>query len=258
MNPWEKGVWCVTTALTAAVLVKLWSSGLVKLYRLLFSFLASDCIFSIAGLFIPYLSREYAHYYFTAQTVKIVIAALMVVEIYSLALERQPALAQFVRGIIGYILLGAALIPGIALWNDHSAAAQSHPYIRYFFLFEQTMDATMAIFLILISVFLAWFPLRMRRNVILYISGFIMWSLSRSALLLTINRFFNNKQLISVSTTIQMSVALGCLLYWLIGLKREGEARTAVVGHLWNRAEADRLTQQLDAINAGLTRLRRK
>lgn len=258
MNPWEKAVWCVTTALTAAVLVKLWTTGLAHIYRLLFGFLASDCLFSIAGLFIPYHSAAYGYYYFSAQTIKIIIAAFMVVEIYSLALERQPALAQFVRGIIGYILLGAALIPAIALWNDHSAAAKAHPYIRSYFLFEQTMDGTMAIFLILISVFLAWFPLRMRRNVILYISGFIAWSLSRSALLHLINQFFNNKHLTRASTTIQMCVAIGCLAYWLIGFKREGEARTAVVGHLWNRAEADRLTQQLDALNEGLTRLRRK
>jgi hypothetical protein len=51
---------------------------------------------------------------------------------------------------------------------------------------------------------------------------------------------------------------MGCLLVWLLGLRREGESRTAVVGHLWNRAEADRLTEQLDAINDSLERLRRK
>jgi hypothetical protein len=44
----------------------------------------------------------------------------------------------------------------------------------------------------------------------------------------------------------------------MLGFKREGEARTAVVGHLWNRAEADRLTEQLAAINNSLARMRRK
>jgi hypothetical protein len=94
--------------------------------------------------------------------------------------------------------------------------------------------------------------------VIVYIAGFITWSLPRSAYVHGINRWFHNQQLILIINIIQMCIVLTCLLFWLIGLRREGEIRTAVVGHLWNRAEAERLTQQLDAINNNLERLRRR
>jgi hypothetical protein len=120
------------------------------------------------------------------------------------------------------------------------------------------MDATMALFLVLISIFLGWFPVRMRRNVIVYIAGFIAWTLSRSALVHVINQWFRNTHLTQISNIVQMCVTLGCLCLWLVGLKREGEARTAVVGHLWNRAEAERLTKQLDSINDSLERLRHR
>ena len=243
-------------ALTAAVLVKLYLTGLIGIYKLLFAYLALDFCSSIAGLFIPYRSTAYGNYYFSAQTLKILLAAFMLVEIYSLALERHPALAQFVRSAVGYILGAAALIPLIFLFAGHSGKA--HPYMRAFLFFEQTMDATMAMFLILISAFIAWFPVRMRKNVIIYIGGFIVWSLSRSALVHVINLWFNNIYLTRVSNIAQMCITLGCLLLWMLGFKREGEARTAVVGHLWNRAEVDRLTEQLDAINDGIARLRRK
>jgi hypothetical protein len=256
LNPWEKGVWCLTIGLTAAVLVKLYSCGLVRVYTLLFSYLTVDFLSSTIALFIDYHSAAYGYYYFSAQTLKIVIAAFMLVEIFSLALERHPALARFGRSIVGYILGAAAVVPVIALFVDHSARA--HPYIHAFLLFEQTMDSTMAIFLILISIFLAWFPVRMRSNVIVYIGGFIVWWLSRSAVVHLINQWFNNIYLTRVSNIVQMCVAVGCLCFWLFEFKREGEARTAVVGHLWNRAEAERLTEQLDAINDGLERLRRK
>jgi len=258
LNPWERGVWCLTIVLTSAVLVKLWTTGLVRIYKLLFCYLAFDFLSSVVGLFIPYLSKAYGNYYFSTQTLRIIIAAFMLVEIYSLALERQPALARFGRSIVGYILAAAAVIPVIVLLTDRSASAGTHPYIRGFFWLEQTMGATMAIFLILISVFLAWFPVRMRRNVIVYIGGFIVWSLSRSATVHLINQRFNNQHLTQATNIAQMCVALGCLCLWMFGLKREGEARTAVVGHLWNRAEADRLTEQLDTINDSLARLRRK
>ena len=258
MNPWEEGVWCVTILLTAAVLVKLWSSDLIRIYKLLFLYLASDVLSSFIGLFIPFRSAAYGNYYFSTETIRIIIASFMLVEISSLALERQPALARFVRSIVGYMLAAAAVIPVIVLFTDRSASAGTHRYVRVFLLFEQTMDATMAIFLILISIFLAWFPVRMRRNVIVYIGGFIVWSLSRSAMVHVINQWFNNRYLNSATNIVQMCVIWGCLCFWMFGLQREGEARTAVVGHLWNRAEADRLTEQLDSINDGLARLRRK
>jgi hypothetical protein len=85
-----------------------------------------------------------------------------------------------------------------------------------------------------------------------------VWALSRSAALHLVRQWSSNAYLAQIVNTIEMWVILGCLLYWLIGLRREGEARTAVVGHLWNRAEAERLSSQLDAINDRLERLRRR
>ena len=257
MNPWEKAIWYLTMALTAAVLGRLWRSGLIKIYRLFFAYLACDLILSLGALTFDFRSKAYGNFYFSAQTLKIIIAAFLLVEIYSLALESHPALARFGRSVVGYILAAAALFPLIGVWVNHSGSAGAPPYIRAFFLFEQTMDATMALFLILISIFMGWFPVRMRRNVIVYIGGFIIWSLSRSALVYIVNERFNDKKINAVCNIVRMCIEVGCLAFWLIELRRGGENRTAVVGHLWNRAEAERLTGQLDAINNSLERLRR-
>jgi hypothetical protein len=256
LNPWEKGVLGITTALTAAVLLKLWVTGLAKIYRLFFCYLTADFFTSIGALSIQYDTKAYGRFYFTSQTVKVVIAAWVLVEIYPLALERTPALARFGRNAVGYILGLAAVVPLIAAFLDR--ASSPHPYLRAFLLFEQTLNATIAIFLILISLFIAWFPVRMRRNVILYISGFIVWLLSHAAAVHVVNQWSGNKQVGLVVNSIQMCLFIGCLLFWLLEFRREGEVRTAVVGHLWNRAEAERLTEQLDAINDSLERLRRR
>lgn len=258
MNPWEKGVWYITIGLTAALLAKLWWTDLYRIYKLFFCYLAADFLASIGGIAIPFRSKAYGDFYFSAQTIKILIAAFMLVEIYSLALERYPALARFFGSAVGYILAVSGAVPLIALWVNHSASTAAHPYLRTFFLFERTMDGTMGIFLILISIFMAWFPVRLRRNVIVYISGFIVWSLSRSLLAHVVSQWFAHKPVKLAADVAQMAIGVSCLLFWLIGLRREGELRTAVVGHLWNRAEAERLTEQLDAVNAGLARLRRK
>lgn len=256
MSPWEKGILWLTIGLTAAVLVKLWSNGLVRIYKLFFCYLVVDLFSSIAALLIPYNTKTYGEVYFSTQTFKILIGAFMLAEMYGLALEGRAALAQFVRNSVGYILAAAALIPVIAVFLDRSPAAS--PVMRTYSLFEQTMDATMAIFLILILIFMAWFPVQMRRNVIVYIGGFIVWSLSRSAALHLVRQWSGNKYLSMVVNSIEMYIILGCLLAWLLGLRREGETRTAIVGHLWNRGEVEHLTGQLDAINNSLERLRRR
>jgi hypothetical protein len=256
LNPWQKGVLCLTTALTAAVLVKLWSSGLVRIYKLFTCYLAADFLSSLAALYLPYDTDLYGYAYFSSQTLKIVIASLALVEIYSFALERTPALAAFGRSTVGYLLAAAAVIPLVVAFADRSPSA--HPGFRAYLLFEQTMHATIAIFLILISVFMAWFPLQLRRNVIVYVIGFIVWSLSRSTGLHLVIGRSGNKWVSALVNMILMAVTIACLLFWLIGLRKEGEGRTAVVGHLWNRAEAERLTRQLDAINDSLDRMRRR
>src|SRR5271168_1661078 len=155
--------------LNAAVLAKLVWGGLAGTYKLFFCYLAADFLSSIGALTIPYISSLYGYVYVASQTLKIVLGAFVLLEIYGLALDGTPALAKFGRTTLGYILGGAALVPVVAVLLDH--ATSRHPYLRGFFLFEQTMDGTMALFLIIISIFMAWFPLRLRRNVIVYIGG---------------------------------------------------------------------------------------
>jgi hypothetical protein len=206
VNPWEKGIWYFTTALTAAVLVKLWSIALIRVYKLFFLYLATDFLSSVAGVWIPYGTTTSAYYYFFTQTLEIVIAACVVVEIYSLALENTPALAEFGRNTAGYILLAAAIIPAIALLVESSSSGRAYPYLRLYFLFEQTVNATIAAFLVLISLFMAWFPVRLRRNVIVYIGGFIVWTLTRSLGAHLVNQFPKNFAAIRAISSIHMCI----------------------------------------------------
>ena len=82
------------------------------------------------------------------------------------------------------------------------------------------MDGTTALFLIIISIFMAWFPVRMRRNVILYAGGFIVWSLSRSAAVHVVNQWSGNTGVNLAANLVDMFIIIGCLLVWLLGLER--------------------------------------
>jgi hypothetical protein len=59
-------------------------------------------------------------------------------------------------------------------------------------------------------------------------------------------------------SSVAMGVSVACLVFWAIGLSRQGEKKRVVVGHQWNPGDEQRLRAQLDAINASLLRAREK
>jgi hypothetical protein len=171
-------------------------------------------------------------------------------------LADHPALAGFGRSVVAGVLAAAGLIAVSGLILDYSAKPALYPILSGFRTFERTMEGSMAVFLLLISCFVAWFPVRMKRNVALYIGGFVAWFLARSSMLLFINLVPPESR--HPFSVVVLLVELLCLLVWLIALRPEGEEVTTVTGHRWNPGAMEHLTGQLGSINASLARLGRQ
>ena len=117
------------------------------------------------------------------------------------------------------------------------------------------MDLWMLVFLLLIGIFMSWFPVRLTRNGVLYISGFVLYFLARSLGLLLTNA---DPAMVHVLDAAMLGVAIVCLVIWTVALRQTGEEVTVVTGHRWDPASVARLTGQLDAINARLIRFSRR
>jgi hypothetical protein len=143
---------------------------------------------------------------------------------------------------------------GLAL--DYSVATEPSRWIlQRFYSLERTMDLWMLIFLVIISAFISWFPVRVRRNNALYLSGFFVYFLSRAVGLLFLNLTPAARQNLSAA---MLAVGAVCLLVWIFALRPEGEKTTVIFGHRWDPAEMERLNHQLEAINSRLMRLARR
>ena len=110
------------------------------------------------------------------------------------------------------------------------------------------MNFVILIFLLLISILLLWFPIKVRRNIVVYISGFVLFAASRSFGLLLSN-LLPQEATVTVST-ILLALTLVCLLIWIVGIRPEGERVTATPGYRRDPEAMQRLSRQLDAINA--------
>ncbi len=245
-------------AATIALIVSLSLNGLFRRYPWFFAYIAADALEGVAALAFfggNHRNNQYAYLYLAGQFIKLILAIFVVLELYRVALRRHPALAKFGRNSVAYVLIAAAMVAGAGLMIDRYVPPGRSPILHRFNSLERTMDAWLVIFLILISLFMTWFPVRLSRNSVLYIAGFVVYFLSHSAGLLLTNV---DPQRTAWIDTAMLAVASGCLLMWLVALTPAGEETTTVVGHRWDPASMDRLTGQLDAINARLLRFSRR
>ncbi|HTS74947.1 MAG TPA: hypothetical protein VMG40_02020 [Bryobacteraceae bacterium] len=246
----------VELAATLILIASLLRNRLHIVYRFFFAYLAADAAETAAAIIFQKIRRLYAEIYFGGQTVKMFLAVLVVLEIYRLALAGQPALARFGKTAVIYVLGAAAAIAGAGFGLDRGAPPGARaPILHQFASFERTMDAWMLLFLLIIGVFVLWFPVRVTRNGALYISGFVIYFLTRSVGLLLSNV---SPELVMKFDTSMIAVQILCLIVWIAALRPEGETAITVTGHRWDPDAADRLKDQLNTINATLLRLSRR
>lgn len=254
-SAWLDWVPGVELAATLILIASLAFHRLHPVYRFFFGYLVADALQTAAGLTFQKNLRLYAIIYFGGQSIKVLLAVFVVLEIYRIALAGQPALAHYGKKTVGYILAAAAVVAAGGLWLDQNTSGYRPHTLRHFAQFERTMDAWMLLFLVMIGTFMLWFPVRLKRNSFLYIGGFVIYFLARSLGLLFINIA---PTLVAKLDDAMIATQFLCLILWIVALQPAGENATAEVGHRWDPVAADRLRDQLNSINAALLRMSRR
>lgn len=257
LSVFERGIWYLNTAVALAVVLRLTWTGLARIYPWLTLYLFADVLSSGGGALFRYGTNAYAEFYMGVQLVLMVLAVFVVLELYRLSLADQPALGAFGRRIVVYVLSLAALIAVCGLAIDARVRPLESAILHRFFTLERTVDLAVSVFLLMIGAFLIWFPVQIRRNVALYVAGFVIFFLTQAATRLMSN-ILPQRFLGDIDTALYCVSILG-LITWVFLLDRESETKSSVVtGHQWNPAAAERLTGQLESINASLVRFGKK
>jgi len=251
----ERLLWYLSLITTLTLLLRLIHSRLWLTYRFLFLYWMVQAAANVAMLPIPLTSWLYGWMYYVNQTVSLILAICVVLELYREALARHPALADFGRGSVLVLMGAAAVLASFGVMLDSAILPGQSLNIHRFLTFDRTLSLMVLVVLLLISGFLLWFPVTVKRNVVVYIIGFVVFYSSRSIGLLLINLLPQaDYQRMSV---VLLGFSLLCLLLWVIGLRKEGEEETTVTGHAGHAPALARLSAQLDEINAALARFAR-
>jgi hypothetical protein len=104
---------------------------------------------------------------------------------------------------------------------DAGVKANCDPILFGFLKIERTADLILGI---VICAVLFWSPLRARRNVVIWLGGFMIYALSRWAGLLLTNLEPHYTRGLSVG---MLAVSLACLVGWTVLLNAKGETEAA-------------------------------
>src|SRR6185503_8606428 len=212
-----------------ALLYRLIRCRLYGTYRSLFLYLLLQVVESIALLTAGQGTWLYVYIYWGAQSLNIFVALYVVQDLFHIALAEHPAIASFGRRTVLVAMALAAVVALAGVTLDATVLPGHFRTVQRFATFERSMNFVILIFLLLISILLLWFPIKVRRNIVVYISGFVLFHASRSFGVLLIN--LRPQEATRLISTVLLGLTLLCLLIWIVGIRPEGERVTATSGY---------------------------
>lgn len=241
-------------ALSGLAGLKLWRTGLHRRYPALLAFLLLNVILSFG--FLVFSVSAYVTYWKTAQPFTWVFSVWVVLELYTVILERHKGLAtlgrwmQYAGFAVSTLVSLVALLPRI-----RSGTSQADPVLVYYYAIERGVDCGMLVFLLVLLVWLAHYPVPLSRNVVIHSFVYTALFLSNSVGLFG-QAFFGFE--LSRPVTLTLTAVFGlCILTWLTLLTAQGEEIRVTILQFTPEQE-ERILQQLDAVNQALLKLSKR
>ena len=233
-----------------ALLVRMYGSGLYKTYRYFTAYLLVEAIRTVVmGLMNP-RTTMYGNVYFATQPVIWFLLIMVILELFGLVLRNHNGLATIGRrALLGSLVLSVALAGSTLVLNIYNPS-EEHRFLNDYLVLERVVVLSLLAFVVLITAFLAYFPVPLNRNILSHAVIFSFYFLCKSGVLILRNA-------LGVDASRQLSLAvhvlgLICLAAWTIRLTRAGEVQPAKAGAFSGAHDEARILAQLNAINTTL------
>jgi hypothetical protein len=250
MDSAEQIVWVCNWYLVCVVILKLVSGRLHRIYVWFFAMLCFQAVQTPVLMYLQGRTTLYGWSYMLTQAALWVLYMLAVVELYSLALRKHQGLSSMSRWFMLFALLVSVAVSALTLWADLSQPVEKFPYLLYFSVFERGVAFSLVVLMLLITGFLFWTPISIRRNIVVHASLLSAYFLA-SAVPLFLRNMKGTELLQAVSVALLSANAV-CLLLWVLLLNKRGEEIVMVVRSRWQPADEVRLARQMDAVNSFL------
>jgi hypothetical protein len=236
----------------ALLLGRLSVSGLARKYRFFLAYLVVDLVQTAAPFFMRFGTDAYGYVFFITESLIVLLYVLVVLELYAVLLRGYAGIAKMAQR---YTF--AAIVIAVALALLLLSPSMPGSVGERFFQMEAAIVVSLLAFIFMMAAFLAYYPVPLTRNALVYFVTFVVYFLSKAALL-----FLNNSGSggwIRACSAVAMTIADACIIIWTMFLSSEGERRTVVAGTRWTEhASPADMAQRLRELNDSLLRARGK
>lgn len=254
-------LWYTSIVGYVVLLVRLYATDLMGTYRGFALCIAAQLAQSVVLLTITALGNHvpreaYAYAYIFTTPLIWVTYILVVLEVYTLVLQRFEGISTLSRWALRVVLgvaIVAALVTAVPEMNE--VFKKYSETLSYFSLVERAVVSSLVFFLLLIAGFLLWFPVPLTRNAVVHTTLFCCFFLTIAAGLFFRDSKGSGTRLVS---TAMLGIGNLCLLLWVVLLRPSGESTQVVSRPSFAREDEEKLLSQLDAVNAALLRSYRK
>lgn len=250
MDSAEHIVWACNWFLVLVLIWKLVSTGLHRIYFWFFIMLCFQALQTPVLMYLNAPTTLYGWAYFLSEPALWVLYMLAVLELYSLALRKHQGIASMSRWFMLGALLISVTVSALTLPAELSRPAEKYPILMYSSVVERGVTFSLVLLLLLITGFLLWTPISIRRNIVVHASLYSVYFLASAAVLFLRN--IQGYKLLDVVSIARLSLNALCLLLWVLLLNKRGEEIEAVVRSRWQPADEVRLARQMDAVNSFL------
>jgi hypothetical protein len=245
----ENALWYLALLLKALLLYRLWSQNLTSRYRAFTIYLAVHLVRSL--LLMPLRSQRqwYGWAYLFTEPILLVTYVLVVLEIHGHVLESYRGLSVLGRKSV----LAACGVSGAVTVMTHlqlfEFSAEPTLWLRGILLLESTVYSTLMLFLLALVMFVVWYPVRLRRNLLHYTFGFCLFFCLMTSGLFLRNLHVNWNRPVSVAR--QGAYDL-CLIGWVLLFRKSWETEESGGPRHYSVEQRQKLLAQLDTMNQAI------
>jgi hypothetical protein len=236
----------------SVLLARLTDIGLAKSYPALTVWLAANAVLSLLPLVVHMDWLFYYWFYIGTEGLTVILYVFTVLELYG----------KVLRDLAGFASVARRMIPAIvsisAVGSACLLAFGGRPvrYIDWLYRIDRTVMTSLILFVLMITAFMVWFPIRVSRNTAIYSVGYAAYMVPKAAALFMSNAVGNGP--LKIRGAICMVACTLCLVFWAVALHRTEETSVVSLGRTFNPNDERRLLAQLEAINRGLLRATQK
>lgn len=253
----QKVLWPANLIGSTLVVWHLYSLDLHRKYRFFFLVIVVQVARSVSLL--PFDNRTQIYYEIWLWTEPVLWLSyiLVVYELYSLVLKQYRGISSVSRRFFFASVAISSLVASVFVMATTATALNGRQRMLYpYVLLERSIFGTLGIFLFLLLVLVAWFPVPLSRNLLLHATIYTGYFFINNVFVM----FWQiaGKKVIALTNDVRLLTAIVCYASWVFLLSRRGEERTTSLSLGRNEVEERRLLGQLQALNSTLLRTARK